>query len=368
MTPDKNETVSSAINLVNFSGISSGDYLMTQFGVITTYLRLLLVPVGQNLDYDYPLQQNFFTPQVLLPLSLLLLLLATACYLLKHSTENRLATLVSFGIFWFFITLSVESSIVPIEDLIFEQRAYLPSIGFFMALLAGSALIFKRLTRHTMTQSRLATVILVALVALLSAMTIGRNMVWQDDVGFWQDVISKSPRKARGYKWLGNTLVMKAMEVPDDRNGPQPPGTGLLLKEGSEPLMQAAIKAYNEGIRLEPGNANAYRSLAKALILQKNYDQALPALSKSIELEPKSGMSYLMRGEIFEARKDLVSARQEYLHSITVEPSYYLPHLNLAELYVKQGDVTAAIREVESALKIFPARSIRQKLADLQNR
>ncbi|MFA7002075.1 MAG: hypothetical protein WC352_08025, partial [Candidatus Omnitrophota bacterium] len=41
--------------------ITRAVYFMTQFSVVCTYLRLLFVPLGQNLDYDYPLTTSFFT-------------------------------------------------------------------------------------------------------------------------------------------------------------------------------------------------------------------------------------------------------------------------------------------------------------------
>ncbi len=40
--------------------------------------------------------------------------------------------LISFGILWFFITLSVESTIIPLH-VIFEHRLYLPSVGVFIS-------------------------------------------------------------------------------------------------------------------------------------------------------------------------------------------------------------------------------------------
>lgn len=368
VTPDKNETVSSAINLVNFSGISSVDYLMTQFGVIVTYLRLLFLPLGQNLDYDYPLQRSFFTPEVLLPLALLLAIVAGGFYLLRQSGKQRFAGLAAFGIFWFFITLAVESSIVPIEDMIFEQRAYLPSIGFFMALLSGIALLSKRLTGQPMHRSTAMTVALALVVAGLSAATVSRNMVWQDNVVFWQDVTRKSPHKARGYKWLGNALILKSMAVPDEGGAQELPGNEVVLKPGSEAQMQAAIAAFREAIRLEPANAGTYRSLANALMLQKNYDQAREVIAKSIELGPNSGISHVMLGEIYEAQKNYLRARQEYLLANKLEPSSHLPHLNLAALAVREGNIPAAIQETEAALRIFPVASIRRKLTELTNR
>ena len=43
------------------------------------------------------------------------------------------ARLDSFGTFWIFLSLSVGSSVIPIADVIFEHRVYLPSAGFFIA-------------------------------------------------------------------------------------------------------------------------------------------------------------------------------------------------------------------------------------------
>ena len=47
-------------------GISPWHYLLTQFRVIVTYIRLLFIPIHQNLDYDYPVFKNIFEFPVLI--------------------------------------------------------------------------------------------------------------------------------------------------------------------------------------------------------------------------------------------------------------------------------------------------------------
>lgn len=108
--------------------ISRHDYLLTQFNVIVTYIRLLLLPVNQNLDYDYPIARTLFQFRTFFCFLFLLTLAILALYLFKRSR------LISFAISWFFITLSVESSIIPIRDVIFEHRVYLPSVGFVILI------------------------------------------------------------------------------------------------------------------------------------------------------------------------------------------------------------------------------------------
>jgi hypothetical protein len=108
--------------------LSRTDYCLTQFNVISTYIRLLFFPVNQNLDYDYPISRTFLEFPTFTSFLFLASIVAFGVWMFKNSR------LISFGIFWFFITLSVESSIIPIRDVIFEHRVYLPSVGFVMFL------------------------------------------------------------------------------------------------------------------------------------------------------------------------------------------------------------------------------------------
>ena len=100
-----------------------GTYVLTQVDVLRTYLRLLFLPLNQNLDYDYPLAKSFFEPSTFLSFILLTFLFSLGVTLVK---KHRLW---AFGIFWFFLTLSVES-FVPQKDVIYEHRLYLPMAGF----------------------------------------------------------------------------------------------------------------------------------------------------------------------------------------------------------------------------------------------
>ena len=138
--------------------VSRWDYLNTQFRVIVTYIRLLFFPVNQNLDYDYPIYRTFFTPPVFLSFLFLLGIFCWGIYLLYRSYKSDQANrfwyrLIAFGIFWFFVTLSVESSIIPIQDVIYEHRLYLPSVGFFMAIMSGIVFIYVRLANRTKSGS-----------------------------------------------------------------------------------------------------------------------------------------------------------------------------------------------------------------------
>jgi hypothetical protein len=180
------------------------DYLFTQFRVMVTYIRLILLPVNQNLDYDYPLYRSFFNPEVFLSFMFLITIAGTGVYILyrfRNSVpENRLT---SFGIFWFFITLSVESSVIPIKELIFEYRMYLPSVGVFLALTTAIFMVIDRRKVY----ARVITAMLAVIIIALTGATYARNSVWKDEMSLWQDVVNKSPDKARPLIRQGQTII-----------------------------------------------------------------------------------------------------------------------------------------------------------------
>ena len=185
------------------TGMSRLEYLFTQFAVIVTYIRLLFFPVNQHLDYDYPIYHTFLIPEVFLSFLLLLSLFGSGVYMLFHSrTRNRAFRLVAFGIFWFFIALSVESSIIPIVDVIFEHRIYLPSVGASITLASEIFLLLNKFDKEKVQTIGIG--FLCVVIIILSAVTYSRNHVWRSEIGLWKDCVAKSPGKVRSHYNLGN--------------------------------------------------------------------------------------------------------------------------------------------------------------------
>jgi len=123
--------------------VSRLTYLLTEFRVLMTYLRLLVFPVSQNLDYSYPLSRSLLEPTTF---ASFLALCAIGIAGIAAFPRHRIVT---FCVFWFYITLSVESTIVPIKDVIFEHRLYLPMMAYAILLPFGVWLACERLTRKT---------------------------------------------------------------------------------------------------------------------------------------------------------------------------------------------------------------------------
>jgi len=314
--------------------VSRGEYLATEFTVIVTYLRLLFFPVGQNLDYDYPLFKSFFMPEVVFSALLLSLILGTGIYLLCRDRRSPgIGRLAAFGIFWFFITLSVESSIIPIADVIFEHRLYLPSVGFFLtctsALFWGVDLLRSRWAKA----EQVVVIALAAAVIVFAGLTYARNTVWQSEVGLWNDVISKSPLKARGYNGLG-------------------------LAYFNEGRYDRAIEDFARAIELYPTYGVAYNNIGNSYFRTGVYDRAIEAQTEAIALEPNNAIFRDNRGLSYADIGSYDLAAADFTKAIALDPSYAKSYHNLGFVYHKKGLYRPAIEEYTKAIALDPSNAV----------
>lgn len=298
------------------------DYLFTQFRVILTYIRLLFFPVEQNLDYDYPLYHSFFIPEVAVPFLILLSLFVFGLYLLRfRKPENGLPLLVSFGIFWFFISLSVESSLLPIEDLIVEHRLYLPSVGIFIAAVSGIISIggnrFKK-----------AAMVVLSVVALVFIfLTHARNEVWRTESALWEDVIRKSPSKPRGYNNLG--LAYR--------------------REGD---LKGAQKMFDRAILLKPDYAKAYYNRGLVHFDAGRQSEALADFGKAISLQPDFLDAYNYRGVLLGKLGRTEEAIENFKEVIRLKPDHAPAYSNLGLAYGKTGRLEKALQMLTRSLTL----------------
>ena len=121
-------------------------YLLTQFSVLPRYLKLMVLPVGQTLDPHIPLVKSVAHPGAMAGVALVLAAVYAAIRLFGRHR------LVTFAVGWFFIAMAVESSIIPIKDVMYEHRLYLPMAGVTIGisyLLWQAAKTAARMRRRT---------------------------------------------------------------------------------------------------------------------------------------------------------------------------------------------------------------------------
>jgi protein O-mannosyl-transferase len=317
------------------------DYFLTQFRVIATYLRLLVFPVHQNLEYDYPIYSTFFTPPVFLSFLLLVALFVLAVYLyfrtrrsfysnlnIQPSTFNDPALLlVSFGILWFFLTLAVESSLIPITDVIFEHRIYLPSVGAFTAVAAIFGILVNKIRKRGLARGLM--VVVAGMILVLTAATWQRNQVWQSAVSLWQDVVAKSPQKARPYLSLGAAL-------------------------GKAGRMEEAIAALKRAVLLQPDDPKLYVNLGAAQAATGRRPEAIETLSKALKLDPDHPEALNNLGIVLKDVGRLEDSIAALTHAVRIDPENARAWYNLGQSYVQAGQVPEALTSLQRAIRLQP--------------
>jgi len=280
--------------------ISRHDYLVTQFRVIVTYIRLLFVPVNQTIDHHYPVYRSALAPEVIASLAFIALLIGLAVYLYRVPKDGSpYLRFVSFGIVWFFVTLSIESSIIPIIDVMFEHRLYLPSIGIILAVTAAFVHALEKSALNCNHARRSAACILAAAVIALSCTAYERNGVWKTELTLWSDVIAKKPLNPRGYNMVGI-------------------------------YYQASFRIYD-----------AIYYFRKALEVDSSYAEARSNL----------GNAYIQTGRVDEGLNELmISARNNRFDEIDTGILYY----NIGKGFYRKGMPDAAIENLKIAQRLIP--------------
>lgn len=373
-------------------GISRLDYLLTQFSVIVKYLQLLILPIGQNLDHDHPVLKSL--SDVWLYLLLLTCLGAMAVIaLFKGIRQKNLSyTLMGFGIIWFFVTLSIESSIIPITDVMFEHRLYLPSVGFFLSVVVGLHAICSRYS----VQIKYLAICLSMVVVILAILTYNRNTIWQSRESIWADAAAKSPNKARTLVNYGVALLDKGSfsEARDvferatrlqsnyarawgnlssaylglkDYENARIAASKAILFFNKEPDFhfnlaisliglsrhKEAVDAFITALKLKPTYVNALMPLASTLIHLPD-DEALQYHNEAYKLNPQYAKELNKICIAYYKQGSFKKAKGCYLTVISLDDQYPAVHYNLGLLHLDEGRYNDAIREFSKALSIDP--------------
>ena len=330
--------------------VSRWSYLCTQFNVLVIYIRLLFLPIGQNLDYMYPFRIGFFDGYTPLAFAFLIGIIAIGIWNIKKRP------VISFGIFWFFITLSVESSLIPIRDALFEHRLYLPMFGF--------AIIVSYLMFHYLSNKRsLALVLSLSIIISLGLATYLRNITWQNDTNLWSDVVSKSFHNCRGHNNLGNALnrrgrteeavehYLQALRIYPDYAEAHYNLAIALDKQG---YTEKAVEHYLQALRIQPDYAEAHNNLAAALNKQGRTEEAIEHCLQALRIQPDVAEAHYNLGNALDKQGRAEEAIEYYLQALRIDPDFAEVHNNLGNALKKRGRTEEAVEHYLQALRIQP--------------
>ena len=287
-------------------------YSLTQVRVLYTYLRLLVVPYPQSLEYDFRLIQSPFDPIVILGLAGLVFLLFGARWLFRHPRFHW----AGVGAGSFFILLLPTSSIIPSRDFAFEHRLYLPMLGFSL------------LVSFLVAGWRRRTVCLGLILVAFSVLTIDRGRVWASDVRLWQDATENAPGKARAWFNLGGAQLDSA---PD-----------------------RARVAFEQAIRLQPEFPEAFYNLG---VIEQGRGDNIAALGwyqRSVDQAPEYWPAINNMGNVRFSLGDHPGAITDFNRTLELNPEYWPAEYNLAIVYTAMARPADAVPKLRIVLDWSP--------------
>jgi tetratricopeptide (TPR) repeat protein len=305
--------------------------ILTQQRVMILYLSLLVFPRADrfSIDHEMALSTSLFSPWT------------TVAALIFHVSALSLAWLyrkkyptLSFGVLFFYICHSVESSFIALE-LVFEHRNYLPSMFLFVPV----AVLFAHLLRKRSYPTRVRTLSAALAVFVLFSLALGtyrRSIVWHDEESLWTDAMTKAPNSARPPENL-------AVAIMNENNPSRYPQALALYKD-------ALGKTYAR-VNME---ANTLANIADYHLNRGNYDEALNYFKKALEIVPDNLRinTYYARTLIRVQDFDTADQHIDIALAQNDKDNLLLFYKGIVQLWLGQPD--EALVFFQKALRLYP--------------
>jgi tetratricopeptide (TPR) repeat protein len=297
-------------------------YARSELGVILHYLRLVFWPSGLSLDYGWPIASS---AREIVPGAIVvgILLAATLWALVRKPTWGFLGA-------WFFLILAPTSSFMPIRDLAFEQRMYLPLAAVVALAVVAAHLLSERMAarlfaseeRRRHVRIAAAIVLMLPLTTALGWRTYVRNLDYRDPISIWTATTKVSPQNSRAWSNLGQ-MCFYAGRYDETK------------------------KDCAEAIRLNPSNADAFSNRGLAYAAMNHLDEALRDYDEALRLDPNNADAYINRGNAYDALGRSEDALREYGRAVAASPGDRLIYINRAVTYYRMKEYAQALADLE---------------------
>jgi Flp pilus assembly protein TadD len=316
------------------SGVSAGfgvksvspwEYLRSQPQVLLHYLRLTFWPDQLCLDYAWPIAQS---PWSIYPAGAVILgLLALTVWGLWRAPRLGFLGLA------FFVILAPTSSFVPLLDLAFEHRIYLPLASLVVLVVLGAAWLLQSNRWTSRWQEgawlRVGWSAAVLVVVSLAVRTGFRNADYASPIRIWQTVAAASPWNHRAHVALAIHLTSAGR-----------------IAEAEEHLRTA--------IELNPSFAEAYINLGTIRMRQNRFEEAEVELKRGLQQSNTAPLAYYNLGVLRDLQDRFDEAFEFYQLAVQANPSYLKAWGQFAKSAERVGRDQAARDAYRKLLELDP--------------
>ncbi len=306
------------------SAITPWQYWQTQPVIILHYMRLVVWPYGLTFDYGWPVSS--FAASLPAIIVLAGLVACTAWLLIKRTPSG-------FFAFWFFAALAT-TSLMPLPDLAWEFRMYLPLAPMLILMMFGTerACVLAGDRFHILNEMKMRDAWFALVAVIVVTMTFAthqRNEVYRSAQVLWEDTVQKRPSNSRARLNYGVEL---------NRSG----------------NLQEAAGQFREAIRLKPDYAEAYSNLGSVLAKTGRHQEALMHFTEAIRLSPGYANAYINMGGVLIQIGKAKEAVAPLEKAIQLKAGDYEAHSNLGVALGETGRLPEAVAQLEKALALKP--------------
>jgi protein O-mannosyl-transferase len=318
--------------------------ISTGFYVLLFYIKMLLYPHPLLFYYGYNMIPvvNFANIWVALSILIHISLFGYAIWKIKEKS------ILSFGILFYLITISMYASIVKqLPGIVAERFLFLPSIGFCILI---AWLLFK-ITRQN-TGSELTTngglkVLLLALIFLIpyTAKTINRNKDWDSQLSLIAHDNKYLQNSAKANYIYATTLKTEMIENLQ-RNGEN---------EETKAEEEHIIELLQQTVKIYPGYFEAWNSLGEMYSMARyDYDKSLEYFRKAIEAKPGFAAGWFNLGYAYQQKRDIPNAIISYRKAAKLDTADFRTISNLASCYSTAGYPDSSVLLYQKVTQMKP--------------
>lgn len=344
-----------------YKDVTPWEYLRSQGGAILHYLKLSIWPSGLCLDYEQVTAKGFgeWGPQCLI---VVVLLGASIGALFRKPAVGLL------GLF-FFLVLAPTSSFIPIKDIIFEHRMYLPLASITVLASLGAARLLTRLPDGS--RSWVGGGLVVVATVALGLTTMDRNRDYHHEYRIWLGAVEQFPEYHRARTNLGIALARvdrrdeaiphleRAIELDDSFQKPFLELGRIYAARGdwakALPPLRRAVQARSTRPKVTDPLVDANYLLACALAGASQYREALEYFDRTLELESNHAEAHFNKGAAFAGLEQNDAALESFRAAWEARPDWTRPRIKEAALLLQLQRVPEAEKVLLETVRIDPA-------------
>lgn len=338
------ETVSIADNLL-MAANSKSSQLATAFYILLLYLKILVFPHPLVFDYSY----NQIPIMEATDWKFILSFVIHVALIVYAVMRFKKKDIFSFGILFYFITISLVSNLVIIIGSSMAERfLYIPSFGFCFILAAALVKIFKAENVSVDSMGnffrKYSKPVIAAFVIgiLFSVKTIARNTVWKDNLTLYLNDVELSPNSTRTHYYLGNYLT-------------KPEQYGVTDEKMKMVMLDSAISELQRSVAIYPRFADAWNQIGVAYGKKKDHARAEQNYKKAIEANPTNSTVHNNIGTVYFETGRFNEAIQSFENALKYDPNYVDATANLGCTFGEVKQYDKAIQYLNRAVKLDPS-------------